>query len=345
MQLKHLVITRFSYRGKDTLKHYKTNSRVSEDPLEPERLELRFKLFESICLPSVLAQSDQEFSWLIIIDKDLQPQYKSRLESLLKDREYTYCHTFNPDDELDHLDWLDPYLPDTPDYILTTNLDDDDALPNNFISAAHGHISSAFELGELPPIKILGVNEIIQWDMITSRRAPLGWRSPWHRGQRTASCGFSLLAKYPHFSFCVLGVKHSQAKHYFDFATAPANLHVEHCRTAFIAAGSDNNEQIDKYPASTFFHDLSAETGPVLMSNHTNNVQKWRLYEGKIGKSPVTGPETFPNLTVDLERFETYSRDFRRGFKESFKSAFGSYTYLKEIRRRVGRLMRTKIAR
>ena len=333
MQLKHLVITRFNYRSKDAHNQLSgPTQKISEDPLNPERLELRFKLFESTCLPSVMAQTDKGFSWIIIIDKDLQPQFKSRLESLLEGRDNFFLHTFNPEDKQDRLGWLGAYLHNTPDYVLTTNLDDDDALPNNFISAVHKHISSVFQAGELSPIKTLGVKEIIQWDMITSRHAPLGWRSPWHRGQRTSSCGYSLLVKYPEFPFCVLGTKHKYAEHYFDFATPPKDRHVELRRSAFIAVGQDNNEQIDGYPADRMFYDLSSETGPVLMSNHTNNVQKWRLYERKGDRIPVTGPEMFPNVTVDLERFETYSQDFRKGLKDSLKSAVGSY--LRPRRRR-----------
>lgn len=47
---------------------------------------------------------------------------------------------WRPAYELDRLDWLGPYLPTQPDYVLTTNLDDDDALPDNFISTAHNAI-------------------------------------------------------------------------------------------------------------------------------------------------------------------------------------------------------------
>jgi hypothetical protein len=127
-------------------------------------------------------------------------------------------------------------------------------------------------------------------------------------------------------------MKHSRAENYFDFATPAKSRHVELCRSAFVAAGIDNDQRIDNYPANSMFHDLSSETGPVLMSNHTNNDQKWRLYEGKSGKKPVIGPETFPNLTIDLERFETYSQDFEKGLIDSLKSAFGSF--IKAIKRR-----------
>jgi hypothetical protein len=333
LQLEHFVITRFNYRSKDARNQLDGPTRkIGEDPLDPERLELRFKLFESACLPSIMAQTDAAFSWILIVDRDLQARFRSRLESLLAGRNNSFLHIFDPEDNLDRLDWLGPYLRNSPDYMLTTNLDDDDALPKNFISALHAHVASAFDTGKLAPIKTLGVKEIVQWDMTTSRHAPLGWRSPWHRAQRTSSCGYSLLVKYPTFPFCVLGTKHKFAEHYFDFATASKDRHVELRRSAFIAAGKENNVQIDSFPTTSTFHDLSPETGPVVMSNHTNNVQKWRLYERKSDRIPVTGPETFPNVTLDLERFETYSQDFRNSLKDSLKSAVGRYLRFRKRR-------------
>lgn len=176
----------------------------------------------------------------------------------------------------------------------------------------------------MTPIKTIGAKVIVQWDMITSGEAPLGWSSPWHRGQRTSSCGYSLLVRYPDFPFCVLGTKHKYAEHYFDFATRPKDNHVELRRSAFLAAGIENGDPVDAYPPNRMFHDVSSETGPVLMSNHTKNVQKWRLYERKSDKAVITGPESFPNITVDLNRFAEFSGDFRKSLKDSLKSAVSS---------------------
>lgn len=325
MLLEHFILTRFSYRGRDALKHLKGPTwKTSDDPLDPQRLELRFKLFEATCLPSVKAQTDQEFSWIIIVDENLQLQYRSRLESLLEDQGNVILHTYNAEDNLDRLEWLNPYFDGTPSYVLTTNLDDDDALPDNFVSEAHEYFSSKSRSGSLPPLVTLGIREIIQWEMITSPDAPLGWRSPWHRRRRTASCGFSLLAKFPELPFCALGLKHSCAEHYLDFASPPKDRHVELCRKAFTAAAIDNGLRLEDLPPGDVFRDLGAKTGPVLMSNHVGNDQKWRLYERKSDQTPVTGPETFPNVTVDLQRFAEYAGDFEKNLKDYFMSALGS---------------------
>lgn len=336
MPFEHFLLTRFSYRANDASRNVASPTRkISEGPLNPDRLESRFKLFECTCLPSVKAQTDPHFKWIIIVDKDLAPEFRSRLEALLNGRPNFFIHTYDPVVRMDKLEWLEPYFRRDPDpaFVLSTNLDDDDALPDNFVSSVHEHISSAYTKGALPPVKILGIKKIVQWDMITSRRAPLGWRSQWHRGQRTSSCGYTLLVKYPELSFCVLGTKHIHAEHYFDFSTPAKNAYVEKRRSAFVSAAARYNLQLDRYPAGAMFHDLTPETGPVLMSNHAKNIQKWRLYERKSGRTPVTGPETFPNVGVDVGRFATYSKDFRTSLNHWLKRFVGGYVRFRRQRK------------
>ena len=335
MRFQHFILTRFSYRADDASKNVAGPTRkINEDPLNADRLELRFRLFESTSLPSVKAQTDQQFKWIIIVDKALQPEFRSRLETLLEARPNFVIHAYDPADRMDRLEWLERYIePDkSPDYVLTTNLDDDDALPDNFVTSVHRHVTMTHGQGTLPPVKILGITEIIQWDMITSRRAPLGWRSPWHRARRTSSCGYTLLVKYPELSFCVLGTKHKHAEQYLDFSMPAGNAYVEERRSSFIAAAAEHGMSLDEYPRAGLFHDLAEETGPVLMSNHAKNVQKWRLYERKSDRSVVTGPETFPNITVDLQRFATFSPAFRADLKHGLKRFIGSYIRLRRQR-------------
>jgi len=328
LPFEHFLLTRFSYRANNASRNVASATRkIDEDPLRPDRLELRCKLFECTCLPSVKAQSDQNFKWIIIVDKDLAPEFRSRLDDLLNGRPNFFVHTYDPEVRTDKLEWLEPYFRRDPDpaFVLTTNLDDDDALPRNFVSSVREHISTAYTKGELPPAKILGITKIMQWDMIISRRAPLGWRSPWHRAQRTSSCGYTLLVKYPELSFCVLGTKHVHAEHYFDFSTTPINAYVEKRRSAFVSAAARCGMRLDRYPASSMFHDLTPATGPVLMSNHDKNIQKWRLYERKSAGKPVTGPETFPNVGIDVDRFAMFSQEFRMNLKHRFKRFVGGY--------------------
>ena len=70
--LWHAVITRFSYRHTTTAAGLDgvLVSLLRRDPLQPERLAFRFSLFELTCLPSLLGQSEQNFDWFIVIDRD-----------------------------------------------------------------------------------------------------------------------------------------------------------------------------------------------------------------------------------------------------------------------------------
>lgn len=317
MRYNHLILSRFSYRGRDALGHLDGPTwKMKDDPLQPDRLDLRFRLFECTCLPGVLAQTDQAFTWVLIVDKALPSSYRSRLEALLGGRKNFRIHEYDAEERLDRLEWVEMYLESNPEYVVTTNLDDDDVLPANFVRSVREHVFSDYQAGELPPVKTLGVKDIIQWDMISSPDAPLGWYSPWHRKRRASSCGFSLMVKYPQFPFCVLGMKHSLADHYFDFSLPARNRHVELCRSAVIAAASKDKTDLSVHPADRMFCDLGRETGPVVMANHVGNDQKWRLYEGKNNRLRVTGSGSFPGLAVDLDRFQTYSRHFAESLKD-----------------------------
>ena len=72
MDYNHIIITRF-------------NLDFEDDPqarcLQPEWLEKRFDLFETYCLPSVLQQTCQNFTWVILSSDATPAQYKKRLLS------------------------------------------------------------------------------------------------------------------------------------------------------------------------------------------------------------------------------------------------------------------------
>lgn len=47
------------------------------------RLERRFRLFEGICLPSLMAQSDKDFRLVFLLAKDLPKPWRNRLDKLI----------------------------------------------------------------------------------------------------------------------------------------------------------------------------------------------------------------------------------------------------------------------
>lgn len=72
-------LVRFSYPSIGGFAH------ASADPArflyDPARLGRRFRLFEALCLPSLLAQTDPDFDIVFLIGKDMPAQARARLQA------------------------------------------------------------------------------------------------------------------------------------------------------------------------------------------------------------------------------------------------------------------------
>jgi hypothetical protein len=213
------LLTRFSYResrGRGSSKVEGGDLVATIDPLTPANLAFRFLLFEIVCLPGVLEQSCQDFDWVLVIDEQLDPRNRERLERLVARREGSHVHVYRGED-LTRLAWLEPYLPAGCRRVVTTLLDDDDGLPRDFVAALRDRIDGP---ADTPPVKILGCRDAIQWDLVHSKRSALGYWAPWHRGRRIVrppmSCGFSVLAPNRPASMSVFKLSHRYGEVYFD---------------------------------------------------------------------------------------------------------------------------------
>lgn len=313
MNFKHIIITHFCFRGKNAFKHLRWPGQAFYiDPLTKKNLEHRFKLFEMLCLPSIVNQSKQNFAWVIVIDKKLSNQNKQRLKKLIDKKEKSFLIEYDDTLRLDKLDWLKPFIDGQPDYVITTNHDDDDALPENYVEQMHKYLHSLKGTKPFPPIKLMGCNQIVQWELTPSKKAPLGWKSPWHRDYATSSCGFSLLAKYPEYNHSVSGIIHKFAYDYFDFTTNPITKHIALVRKAFLETSNQHRDSLTNFNMVDLFYDMGKTTGPVLMSNHSRNAQFERLYEKKEEYIPVTGPGSFPGIPLDWANIKVYIKSFRK---------------------------------
>ncbi len=320
MELEHFVITAFSIRNYVTV--------VGEDPLKPQALEYRFKVFELTCLPSIISQTNQNFAWVFMIDKDLKPDYRSRLRKLVQSKNRVHFIEFSPSLSRAKLDWLKPFFHSIPDYVLTTQLDDDDALPRNYVDALQSHLIETEEKEKLPPVKVIGARQRIYWELNTSPSAPLGYKKqPTFRSTAlrikqedfVESAGFSLSCKYPEYNFSFLGLQHYAAGNYFNWEEPPLVEHVENVRKEFgqIIIGSDGKSLRD-WPVKDTFYDISETVGPVLAGSHIENDQVLKFYLG-VNREKVLGPETFPNIEVDLDCMKKYSDFFRMSFSSRIR--------------------------
>lgn len=119
-KFNHFIITRFA------LDIYNNDNVFKED-----YLAIRYSLLKSICLPSVLSQINKNFIWIVITDVGLPPKYKSMLYADIPSPhrviEYDHTRQFGS--------WLNntiETLYDPTRALITTRLDDDDALAYNF---------------------------------------------------------------------------------------------------------------------------------------------------------------------------------------------------------------------
>ena len=327
MKLAHFVITRFCLRGMEWLFRGVDGPRFSAgDPLKPRTVNLRLKLLEMTCLPGLLSQTNQNFTWVLLVSAALEEGFKERLRKMARAKDRVVLHEYRPDapDKLETLGWLEPLLSDRPDYVLTTVNDDDDVLPRRFVDVVQSHAFALNAQGRLPPFKLMGAKRIGQWDLIFTPDAPLGWTAPWSGPASVACSGFSLLCRYPAFDFNVLGMRHYYAETFFDIRVSPPIENVRFYRQAFLEAA--RTARVGRIPMgdATFF-DAGPQAGAVLMSNHGANLTliPRRHSEGPVSartirsenvhassRRRVRGAETFPDVSIDWTAVRRHAKHF-----------------------------------
>ncbi len=79
-------ICRFSYPAIGGFQvHHATIDDRTAYLYAPERMEERFRMFESLTLPPLRAQTDPDFTFLVVIGENIPPPYYERLMDLLAD--------------------------------------------------------------------------------------------------------------------------------------------------------------------------------------------------------------------------------------------------------------------
>ena len=129
---KHFVITLFNLRIWVTDKNNK-------DTDTQKWLEDRFELFNKYCLPSVNNQINKDFVWLCLFDDGTPSEYIERIkEYKSKCPQMVPCY-FSVEDMkngwVEHLrNIIRGYLSENTEYIITTNVDNDDMIHQNMVS-------------------------------------------------------------------------------------------------------------------------------------------------------------------------------------------------------------------
>jgi hypothetical protein len=129
MNFKHYLITRFNVPFKDYL-----NDKNGGIVRSNEWLQHRFDLFERFCFPSVKAQTNQNFTWLVFFDEATPPNFKEQIHEIGKN-----CSNFNPiyvDSAEAFKLKLNQYIQNhsgQTETLITSRIDNDDAIHQDYI--------------------------------------------------------------------------------------------------------------------------------------------------------------------------------------------------------------------
>lgn len=147
MIFKHFLATRFNVRiaGWNTTKN-------GDTLLDDSWMNNRFELFENYCFPSVINQSNQNFTWCIYFDLHTTEVYQQRIKKLTGS--YPNIDIFF----IDSIDELKPHFikvincseNDGSEYIITSRLDTDDLLHRDYIEV----VQQLFEPSHLSVIDL-----------------------------------------------------------------------------------------------------------------------------------------------------------------------------------------------
>ncbi len=100
----------------------------------PEHMDLRFRIFEKLCLPSLIRQSDANFDCVVLTAQSMPAQYLDRLRALLDPAPNIHCMPVGTDK---HYQLLKSGYNSVPtgecSHRILFRLDDDDAVDLDFI--------------------------------------------------------------------------------------------------------------------------------------------------------------------------------------------------------------------
>ena len=113
---------------------FKTLEETAAHLFAPERMALRFRLFEALCLPSLTRQSDPDFDMVVLTAESMPAQYLERLLDLIEPLPNIHCLPVGTENHYKLLQKGYNAIPaEGCSHRILFRLDDDDALDKNFV--------------------------------------------------------------------------------------------------------------------------------------------------------------------------------------------------------------------
>lgn len=113
----------------------------------PDRMELRFHLFERLCLPSLLKQTDKDFEAVVLTSRSMPERYLDRLKTLLAPVPNIHCHPIGTGKHYRQLKRGYGVVPvGDASHRALFRLDDDDAVDREFIARTRRLASGLMKL-------------------------------------------------------------------------------------------------------------------------------------------------------------------------------------------------------
>src|SRR5262245_42651568 len=135
---EHVVITRFNVRLDNSGDGKGTN---------PDWLLERFKLFETFCYPSLLAQTNQKFKWLVLFDEKTPEPFRAKALSLSNWKNYLPEFVdFSLHEETGCppglIALIGKHVDRRSKFLITTRIDNDDAVSTRFVELVQNHFAA-----------------------------------------------------------------------------------------------------------------------------------------------------------------------------------------------------------
>lgn len=186
MAFKHILITRFNI-------YYKT--KMAQQGFDPEEwLQERFVIFQRYCFPSVINQSNLNFTWMIYVDSETSSEVLAGLKKMVEpfpfimliQREFPHFSLkliLNED--------ILNFLPGDYEYLISSRVDTDDMLHRDYIKEVQDRFNNQtyeainFNRGHVYDIGTgvcsLAVHKHNPFISLIEKRSEAGFKSVFHQ--------------------------------------------------------------------------------------------------------------------------------------------------------------------